>query len=169
MLTNTNSFEIVTFRLIFWQTRILTTFAHAQINRRASRVSALGALVTCVAIGLCVATRSWWRHQMGTFSALLAICAGNSPVTGEFPTRRPVTRSLGVFFDLHPNKRLSKHWWGLWFETPPCQLWRYCNVLWGSPHETKQPQNDQLYEKLVVLCKNGGTDGRTRWNQYTPV
>ena len=23
---------------------------------------------------------SWWRHQMETFSALLAICAGNSPV-----------------------------------------------------------------------------------------
>ena len=33
---------------------------------------------TCVTI-------TWWRHQMGTFSALLAICAGNSPVTGEFP------------------------------------------------------------------------------------
>ena len=27
---------------------------------------------------------SWWRHQMETFSALLALCAGNSPVTGEF-------------------------------------------------------------------------------------
>ena len=27
----------------------------------------------------------WWRHQMETFSALLALCAGNSPVTGEFP------------------------------------------------------------------------------------
>ena len=27
----------------------------------------------------------WWRHQMETFSALLAICAGNSPVSGEFP------------------------------------------------------------------------------------
>ena len=27
----------------------------------------------------------WWRHQMETFSALLAICAGNSPVPGEFP------------------------------------------------------------------------------------
>ena len=25
-------------------------------------------------------TRPWWRHQMETFSALLAICAGNSPV-----------------------------------------------------------------------------------------
>ena len=28
---------------------------------------------------------AWWRHQMETFSALLAICAGNSPVPGEFP------------------------------------------------------------------------------------
>ena len=28
---------------------------------------------------------SWWRHQMETFSALLALCAGNSPVPGEFP------------------------------------------------------------------------------------
>ena len=39
---------------------------------------------------------------METFSALLAICAGNSPVTGEFPTQRPVTRSFDVFFDLRP-------------------------------------------------------------------
>ena len=29
---------------------------------------------------------------METFSALLAICATNSPVTGEFPAQRPVTR-----------------------------------------------------------------------------
>ena len=28
---------------------------------------------------------AWCRHQMETFSALLAFCAGNSPVTGEFP------------------------------------------------------------------------------------
>ena len=45
---------------------------------------------------------------METFSALLAICAGNSPVPGEFPTQRPVTRSFDVYFDLRPNKRLSK-------------------------------------------------------------
>ena len=56
---------------------------------------------------------AWWRHQMETFSALLAICAGNSPVPGEFPTQRPVTRSFDVFFDLHPNKRLSKQWWNI--------------------------------------------------------
>ena len=46
---------------------------------------------------------AWWRHQMETFSALLAICAGNSPVTGEFPAQRPVTRSFDVFFDLRLN------------------------------------------------------------------
>ena len=62
--------------------------------------------------------QSWWRHQMETFSALLAICAGNSPVPGDFPAQRPVTRSFDVFFDLRPNKRLCKQTWGWWFETP---------------------------------------------------
>ena len=47
---------------------------------------------------------TWWRHQMEIFSALLAICAGNSPVPGEFPAQRPVTRSFDVYFDLRPNK-----------------------------------------------------------------
>ena len=28
---------------------------------------------------------SWWRHQMETFSALLAVCAGNSPVPVNSP------------------------------------------------------------------------------------
>ena len=55
-----------------------------------------------------------WRHQMETFSALLAICAGNSPVPD-------------VFFDLRLNKRLSKQSWGWWFETPSRPLWRHRN------------------------------------------
>ena len=98
----------------------------------------------------------WWRHQMEAFSALLAICAGNSPVTGELSTQRPATRgfdvfhvtgllrnkpvtgdfpaqwplmsSFDVFFDLRPNKRLSKQSWGWWFETPSCPLWRHSYV-----------------------------------------
>ena len=41
-------------------------------------------------------SKTWWRHQMETFSALLALCAGNSPVTGEFPAQRPVTRSFDI-------------------------------------------------------------------------
>ena len=44
---------------------------------------------------------------METFSALLAFCAGNSPVTGEFPSQRPVARSFDVFFDLRLNKTID--------------------------------------------------------------
>ena len=51
---------------------------------------------------------TWWHHEMETLSALLALCAGNSPATGEFPAQRPVTRSFDVFIDLHLNKRFSK-------------------------------------------------------------
>ena len=72
--------------------------------------------------------RSWWRHQIKTFSALLAICTGNSPVPGELPAQRPVTRSFHVFFDLRLNNPLSKHSWGWWFETLSRPLWRHCNV-----------------------------------------
>ena len=45
---------------------------------------------------------------MDAFSALLAFCAENSPVTGKFHAQRLVTRSFDVFFDLSLNKRLSK-------------------------------------------------------------
>ena len=75
---------------------------------------------------------------MEAFSALLAICAGNSPVTGELPTQRPVTRSFDVFFDLRLNKRLSKQSWSWWIETPSRPLWRQCN---GGlfPHKDRFP------------------------------
>ena len=46
----------------------------------------------------------------------------------EFPTQRPVTQSFDVFFDLHPNKRLSKQQRGWWFETLSWSLWRHRNV-----------------------------------------
>ena len=68
-----------------------------------------------------------WRHQMETFSALLAVCAGNSPVTGELSSQRPVTRSFDVLFDLSQNKRLSKQSRRRWFKTPLRSLWYHCN------------------------------------------
>ena len=43
---------------------------------------------------------------MESFSMLLAFCVGNSPVTGEFPSQRPVTWGFDVFFDL----RLKNSW-----------------------------------------------------------
>ena len=69
---------------------------------------------------------------METFSALLAICAGNSPVPGEFPAQKPVTRSFDVFFDLRLNQRLGKQSWGWWFETLLRPLLRHCNVRYQS-------------------------------------
>ena len=66
---------------------------------------------------ICNHISPWCRHQMEIFSALLVICAVNSPVTGELPAQRPVTRSFDIFFDLRLNKRLCKHSWGWWFET----------------------------------------------------
>ena len=73
-----------------------------------------------------------WRHQKEAFSALLAICVGNSPVTDEFPAQRPVTRSFDAFFDLRLNKGLSKQSCGWWFETPSHPLWRnfYGTLHW---------------------------------------
>ena len=92
---------------------------------------------------------TWWRHQMEPFSAFLAICAGNSPVPGEFPAQRPVTRSFDVFFDLRSNKRLSKQWRGWWFEMQSCPLWRHrnenvifdCSCVW--------PDDERDWDKTV--------------------
>ena len=70
----------------------------------------------------------WWRHQMETVSALLAICAGNSPIPDEFRAQRPVTRGFDIFFDLRPDKRLSEQSWGWWLETPSHSLWRHRNA-----------------------------------------
>ena len=71
---------------------------------------------------------SWWRHQVEAFSALRALCVGNSTITDEFSSQRPVTRSFGDFFDLHLNKWLNKQSIPRWFETLSLSLWRRCNV-----------------------------------------
>ena len=68
---------------------------------------------------------AWWRHQMETFSVLPAISARNSPVTGDFPGRRPVALNFDAFFDRCLNKKLSKQTWDWWFETPSRPLWRH--------------------------------------------
>ena len=93
-----------------------------------------------------ISTSPWWRHQMGTFSELLANCAGNSPVTGEFPAQRPVTRSFDVFFDPRLNKRLSK-------QSLSCPLWRNC----------KANVNGKALLFVFTLFDGDTTDGITRY------
>ena len=107
---------------------------------------------------------SWHRHQMGTFSALLALCAGNSPVTGEFPSQRPVPRGFVVLFDLRLNKWLIKQSIRRYFETPSRPLWRHCNVQasWNFYYKHFEEQQKRYYESALWF------DSRFYW-QINPL
>ena len=66
---------------------------------------------------------TWWRHQMKT-SALLVFCERNPPITGGFPSQRPVTRSLDVYF-LYVFEQMVEQT----TEMPWRSLWRHCNDM----------------------------------------
>ena len=100
----------------------------------------------------------WWRHQMETFSALLAICAGNSPIPGEFPTQRPVTRSSDVYFDLRPNKRLNKQTWGHHghYDVFVMQKCCYCHMTYGL----------HIYQLFIHILENEDFDSLKSGKTY---
>ena len=85
--------------------------------------------------------------SMETFSALLV----NSPVTGEFPAQRLVTRSFDVFFNLRLNKRLGKQWWGWWFKTPSRPLWRHCNDVKSMLSMKQMMIGDLPFTQYVMI------------------
>ena len=66
---------------------------------------------------------SWWRHQMGAFSAWLVLCAENSPVTGELPSQSASNAGFDVslMWVRMPKKQSNDRW----FET----TWRSCDVI----------------------------------------
>ena len=66
-----------------------------------------------------------WKHFPRHWPFVRGIHQFTSP--GEFPAKRPVTRSFDVFFDLRMNKRLSKQSRSGWFETQSRSFWRQCN------------------------------------------
>ena len=126
--------------------------------------STLSIWLSCNKLNAVYEPFTWWCHQIETFSALLAICAGNSPVTGEFPAQRPVTRSFNVFFDLRLNKRLSKQWWGWRFETFDVTLMREADLehfylfTWNwieSWIGYIQSHNKSAYYEYEVRVSNG--------------
>ena len=102
---------------------------------------------------------SWWSHQMKILSTLLALCAGNAPVTVEFPSQRSVTWSFDVFFCLRLNKRFSKQSRHRWLETPSRSLWRHCNV---TSYQYSSPSNN--YYVVCPIINNGPYwDGILPW------
>ena len=81
---------------------------------------------------------SWWRHQIKT--PLLALYAENSPVSDA---------ELWCLLWSGLNKRLSKHSWHRWFETPSLSFWRHCNIM------TKLPSQKNVYGRkghIPTMC-----------------
>ena len=75
-----------------------------------------------------------WIHRSGMMTSsngnifrVTGPLCGEFIGPGEFPPQKPVTRSFDVFLDLRLNKRLSKQWWGWWFETSSWSSLRQCN------------------------------------------
>ena len=64
-----------------------------------------------------------WKHfpLYWPFVRGIHLSPVNSPHKGQW------SGALIFFFDLCLNKRLSKQWYGWWFETPSRPLWRHCN------------------------------------------
>ena len=121
---------------------------------------------------------SWWRHQMETPSALLALSAGNSPVTGEFPPQRPVTRRFDVLFDLRLNKRLSKQLWGWWFvlyfKFPAVDnlkhvfaeqrsFYKMTDEIWLKSQSMMTSSNENIFHVTGPLC------GEFTGNRWIPL
>ena len=76
---------------------------------------------------------------------------GEVPVTGEFPSQRPVTQRFDVFFDLRLNKRLGKQSPGWWFETPSWSLWRHSNAPLGVRNYIITPGNISMVRMQTFL------------------
>ena len=81
---------------------------------------------------------------------------GKPPVTGGFPSRRPVTRSFDVFFDL-PEETDA----GDLRRTSSRSLWRHCNVdrtiCW------KQPKHVYLVGMFVLKVTRFGHPIHWKW------
>ena len=117
-----------------------------------------------IASSLCVHMWLVLIHYMMTSSSgnifrVTGPLCGEFTGPGEFPAQRPVTRSFDVFFDLRPNKRLSKQSWGWWFETPSRSLWCHRNdmdVVVGSvfqgDHMQPLPDMCSYVRGLEWLC-----------------
>ena len=125
-------------RVIFWPLFFITYIKNSVYEELWSKVTsqALWKRRSCWPgrTWLKLTSHPWWRHQMETISALLVLCEGNSPVTGEFPSQRPVMQSFDIFFDLCliVLSKQSRRWW---FETSSRPL--YDAIVMNAPQQKR--------------------------------
>ena len=92
-------------------------------------------------------TKSWWRNQVET-------CPRYQPFAPEIHTSQSlVTQSVGVFFDLHLNKRLCEQSRRRWFEALWRPWWRHSD---GRGHKCFNVQKSCCFRRramdLFVVC-----------------
>ena len=95
---------------------------------------------------------SWWRHQLKTFPALLALCEKEFSVDRWIPSQRPVRLCFDVFFDLRLNQRLNKQSRRWWFETSSRSSWRHCNVEHSVPCRKNPSLVTTKLDTLRMIC-----------------
>ena len=112
---------------------------------------------------MCDFTNHYHRNFMmasssGNIFRVTDPCERNLPVTGGFPSQRPVTRSSDVFFIYTWTKRLSKQSRRWWFQTQSRSLRRHCNVLtaWGRIDLpdwwlSLRPSNRLMFPLIIYL------------------
>ena len=122
----------------------------------------------------------------GNIFALLALCEGNPPLTGGFPSQGPVTRS----FDMRLNKRLNKQSRHRWLGKPSRWFWRHGNdensrvsvILWeqclslltGISIIHNRPESDPSWrsELCAFKCQHRNNNvpkcahGYSKWVPY---
>ena len=107
---------------------------------------------------------------METFSVLLALSAGNSPVIGEFSSQSPVRQSFNVFFGLRLNKRFRKQPRRWLFGTPSRSLWSHYIVKLIQLAIINETVQD-LYCWPFLWCKsiNNGNAKRIQQSMHSKI
>ena len=100
---------------------------------------------------------AWWRHQMETSSASLSLCEGNPPVTGGFPTQRPVTWSFDA------SIRAWTNGWGN--NRDVCDLKRHRAQSGVTITNLIKPMTVLLPGVATFLVVNNETVNKTGWYQ----
>ena len=141
---------------------------------------------------LCISFFPWWRHQMETFTALLAP-SGETPVTVIIPLTKASDAELWWFLWSAPEQMVEQKLIRRWFETPS-----RCNALyvrgWGlyltthdgcpptkyitiKPHPIYQyisrgicyadvNYSSSITQKLQMLQNSTKVYTMVRWNPY---
>ena len=115
---------------------------------------------------------TWWCQHMEAFSALQALCAGNSPVNGEFPFQRASKADFDVSFDMGPQKLLKKLSKDRWFETTrrscdvilmsaPCSTWFNTERHWWV--------NYVMMQLIALPFACFQCDGVSLWNNRITI